>query len=547
MTLDEVLDRRTKEQRTLYPSLDDAGKLYFWERACLEDFPTLVYILGYHDTGNFHIKEMEHIAEFRRLTDKPVRRIWLWARGHFKTSLISEAHSIDLILNNPDIRILIVSNTLDVSKKILSNIKSHFIGNNNFRSIFPKFCPKANKDGKVEFGTTEYFTVPNRTRHLKEPTCMIAGVGTNLTGLHFDVMIIDDLVTLDSVTNDTQIQASKDYYASLRQLFDNPTIPREEVIGTTYHFSDLYSELKIHPEFEKSIIPVLRDGSPTFPERFSVDGINAILNDPSVGPRQFYSQYMLNPVNPADSVFNNDWLVYYTPNELPYGYEFILVDPASTQKKKSDYTVIQHWLVDATGTAWLKNGIRDKLTSYQRIDKLLLMVKSAQNLKYVKYETLGGRHGDLEVIEQKKREQGIDFFVREVRATNASKRDRIEQRLVGQYHARKVRLPLSCVFKSVYDGKVYNFTELLKMEYLQFPHTEHDDILDCQSFLYEEQLIKPRSQRMPRDINKKPTADEEDREYQAHKSLLSAYPMLTQEQARDRMFYLKLRKMMSGA
>ena len=78
------------------------------------------------------------------------------------------------------------------------------------------------------------------------------------------------MVTKDSVSNDTQIQISKDYYASLRQLFDNPTIPREYVIGTPYHFNDLYAEIKNNKNFYKSFIPCKsKDNKIAFPERFS--------------------------------------------------------------------------------------------------------------------------------------------------------------------------------------------------------------------------------------------------------------------------------------
>ena len=115
---------------------------------------------------------------------------------------------------------------------------------------------------------------------------MVAGVGTELTGLHFDYMKLDDLVSDKSVTNEEQIQSSKDFYGSLRQLFDNPEIPKEDVIGTPYHFADLYSSevdgLLFNEEFEHSLLPAIgkmdidrnaklriRDGEEVnFPERF---------------------------------------------------------------------------------------------------------------------------------------------------------------------------------------------------------------------------------------------------------------------------------------
>ena len=272
------------------------------QRRYLSSFPDFVELMGFKDVGEFHLAELNKLGN-----NSGNRRLWLWARGHFKTSLITEAHTVFLLVGNPDIRLLVVSNTLEIAKTMLRNIKDQFIKNEAFRDIFFDFVPEPNKDGKIEFGTTESFVLPNRKRVLKEPSVMCAGVGTNLTGLHFDYMKIDDLVTKDSVTNDNQINLSKEYYASLRQLFDNPMVPKEDVIGTTYHFNDLYADLVKNPDFEKSIIPI-RDafGKIYFHERFTEEGISQLENDPSLGPYAFSSQYLLNPVNPKDIKFKEE-------------------------------------------------------------------------------------------------------------------------------------------------------------------------------------------------------------------------------------------------
>lgn len=474
LSTDQVNDLNTLTNRE--------DKRLLIQKFVLSNFPLLVYILGYRDLGEFHKEQLKEIAK----EDSP-RRLWLWARGHFKTSLIAEAHSVFLILKNPDIRILIVSNTLEIAKKVLGNIKSHFVVNTEFRYFFKEWCPVASEDGKIEFGTTENFTVPNRARSLKEPTVMCAGIGTNLTGLHFDWMKIDDLVTRDSVSNDTQILVSKDYYASLRQLFDNPTKPREDVIGTTYHFADLYSQLQKNEEFSKSFIPAKKEGKIMFSERFSEEGLDKILHDPSVGPYEFSSQYMLNPINPLDAKFKEEWIAYY--DTLPEGMaEYICVDPASTQKKKSDFTVLERWGVDFNGRHYLLEGVRDKLTSFQRIDRLFEMASHARHLKWVKYEVLGGRHGDLEHIHKKMLDKKVWFQIKETKATSAAKADRIEQRLVGPFHAGIILLPRNLTYRSEYDGKTHDFIQEYKLEYLQFPFTEHDDILDCHSQMFEERV-----------------------------------------------------------
>lgn len=285
-------------------------------------------VMGYKDLGEIHKGLCMKLSEVHILNNSSVRRIWLWARGHFKTTLITNAHTIWLIINNPNIRILIGSNIVSNASKILGEIKAHFIHNPIFRELYPEFCPKPNKEGKIEWGTGEQFTVRNRTEVHKEPTCMVAGVGTELTGLHFDYMKLDDLVTDKSVTNDEQIQASKDFYGSLRQLFDNPEIPREDIIGTPYHFNDLYNSVEdgllFNEEFDYSLLPakgqmtidrlaklrVHTGDEVNFKERFSEEGLDLILKDPSVGPYIFSCQYQLSPLDPSKQEFKEEWITY---------------------------------------------------------------------------------------------------------------------------------------------------------------------------------------------------------------------------------------------
>ena len=486
-----VIDLLSPSEQKDYLSLESPeSRRLFYQQFFKRNFGAFVWLLGYRDLGAFHKEQLHRIAEFRTLEDIPIRRLWLWSRGFFKTSLITEAHTLWLIVNNPNIRILIVSFSLEVAKKPFGVLRNHLIGNEDFRYFFREFCPVPNKEGKIEFGTTEYFVIPNRTKSLKEPTVMCAGVGTNITGLHFDVQKIDDLVNKDSVSNDTQIQASKDYFSLLGPIFDNPTCPHQDVIGTIYHFNDLHSVILKNEKFSSSIIPVYNDrGVFAFPERISQEAFEKeILGDPNNNPYDIQSQYLLNPINPADAKFKEEW--WKTYDDLPSGLaEYILCDPASTQKKKSDYTVIEVWGVDSEYNYYLLDGLRDRLRANDRVRAYVSMAKKLKRLKGAKYEELGGRQGDLENINDEFIKQHIHISVKPTKNTTATKVDRIEQRLVGQFHAGKIYFPKSILKRSEFDGKTYDFVQQYKLEFLQFPFSEHDDILDCHSQLFDGDFI----------------------------------------------------------
>lgn len=487
MNLNDIILSQSEQDEFNLIKSDKIKRLYMQE-FFKKDFKAFVDLLGYRDTGAFHEREMDIISTSRHL-GPPVRNLWLWSRGFFKTSLITEAHTLWLIVNNPNIRILIVSYTIEVAKKPLGAIRNHLTSNAGFRYYFKEFCPKPNKEGKIEFGTTENFTIPNRTKAYKEPTVMCAGVGTNITGLHYDWMKIDDLVTKESVSNDTQIQASKDYYSLLRPLFDNPTVPREDIIGTIYHFNDLHCSMRKNKDFRQSFIPVYDDDGFKFPERIDKAGFDMICNDPNMNPYDVQSQYLLNPIDPAQRKFKDEWVKYY--DSLPEGLsEYVLGDPASQVQKKNDYTVLERWGVDKDMNFYLLDGIRDKLLSDDRVSLYTSMAKQSKNLKGARYEVTGGRHGDLENIRKEFIKQSVHIEPKETKSTIASKVDRIEQRLVGKFHAGKVFLPREMKKVSKFDGKTYDFVQEYLLEFRQFPFSEHDDILDCHSQLFDGNYIQ---------------------------------------------------------
>src|SRR3990167_7845001 len=136
------------------------------------------------------------------------------------------------------------------------------------------------------------------------------------------------------------------------------------------------------------------------------------------------------------------------------------------------------------------------------MDAIVSMASKCKRLAGVKYEVLGGRHGDLELLKEYFLKAGLPIVPIETKETAAAKVDRIEQRLVSRVFNKQVFFPVNIFFKSLYDGKVKDFVQEYKLEYLQFPFTEHDDCLDCHSQLYEEHLM------LVKGLNEKPVVEE---------------------------------------
>ena len=98
------------------------------------------------------------------------KNLFLYPRGHLKSTVITVAHSVQWIINYPNVRILITTATQDLGVDFVRQIKSHFQTNDTFRSLFPELCPKAASDGKIpELGNQEAFTIPGRDNENKKP------------------------------------------------------------------------------------------------------------------------------------------------------------------------------------------------------------------------------------------------------------------------------------------------------------------------------------------------------------------------------------------
>lgn len=411
-----------------------------------------------------------------------LQRLWLWARGHFKTTIIDIAHTIQLLLIDPNLRILNANNKLDSAKETLLVIKNQFMYNEKFRLLFPEYCPKATEEGKVDWGTSVSITLPNRTNlGLKEGSVECAGVDTGLISRHYDYMKKDDLVTDKSVTTDEQIQASINWDRLSISLFEIPEKGFTDWSGSRYDYRDLYGHLLKRPGISRSIVGSgYSQGKPVFPQRFSIGGLEKIKSDQ--GSRIFFAQYELQPISPEEQVFRDEWIEKCTYKKFPSTYAIsILVDPASRVKKRSDFTGV---IVHAIGPKrkWhVVDGAFDKLNAPQRCKLVFKLAKKWRtHLRYVSYETIGFQETDKVMLERMMREKNYFFHIEPVNSQPVSKISRITG-LSPLYEHQAILLPEKLMYFSTYENREIDLVEKLKYMLARFPQCEYMDLLDAQA------------------------------------------------------------------
>lgn len=450
------------------------------------------------DAGKAVISELKEeigaeyykFGRWASIDEEANERLFLLHRGAFKTTLVSVAHVIQLMLLWPNIRILICSHKKEGgSEPILRSVRQHFQGNEKLQALFPEFIPPKNSKGIREWGTQDAVTLVNRRgRVLAEQTVECAGLTTDVTGRHYDYIKNDDLVTQESVTNESMIQKLRAFKARQVFLFDRPETGITDNIGTIYHFNDLHNRMKGMSGITKVIMPVWDEaGVPVFYERFSAEGIRKIRDSGTMTSYDFSCQYELNPVPTEDQVFKPEWLdrlgFFYRPEEirdLSLRIE-IYVDPATTRRKQSDYTAFFIVGVDHERRKWLLEIFRDKLNVEERTN--LVLEKAMQYKRHrVHYETIGFQDTDKEIIRQKALASKYHLEIIEIKASRQSKEDRIRG-LQVMYERGEIRWPEKFIYYSRYHRERQDMIELLRDEMLMFPKCEHDDMLDVHSFM----------------------------------------------------------------
>lgn len=162
-------------------------------------------------------------------------KLILMPRGHLKSSIVTVGWTIQQILRNPNLRILIRNAVWDKSRMMLGQIQG-YLEDGPLPILFGKF--RNNKS----LWTKDAFTITHRkSKTGKEPTLMTAGLETSLTGYHFDIIIDDDLVDLENSNSKEQIQKVIRVYNDSFNLVDRGG--QHVLIGTRWNVRDLYGHV----------------------------------------------------------------------------------------------------------------------------------------------------------------------------------------------------------------------------------------------------------------------------------------------------------------
>ena len=433
-------------------------------------------------------KDMLHpwIYERCREVEKdPYGYLDLWAREHYKSTIITFGKTIQDILVDPEMTTGIFSHTRPIAKAFLRQIMRELENNQVLYGAFPdilwgkdiKDAPKWSEDEGI---------ILRRKTNPNEATVEAWGVVDGQpTSKHFRKLLYDDVVVRDSVTNEEMMKKTMEQLEMSYNLGQVGGV--RQFVGTRWHWSDAYRTILDRGTAKPRLYPGKEGGEETGKSVYWPEEVHTAKRR-DMGPYSYASQILLNPRADALQGFDRSWLRRYKQVEMSKWMRmsrYLLVDPASSKKKSSDYTTMGVICLGTDSNYYLADGIRDRLNLTERADRLFNLHRKWKIRHPVRYEKYG-MQADIEHIKSRQEQENYRFDIVEV-GGQTKKEDRIG-RLIPIFEQGRFYIP-EHLFYTTYEKVVTDLMhDFVEEEYAPFPVGLHDDFLDMLSRIAEPDL-----------------------------------------------------------
>lgn len=467
--------------------------------------------------GDIHKEVFNWLGQYKLFSgdDATSNKLVLLPRAHLKSHMVATATAW-LITRHPEITILYLSATAELAELQLLAIQN-IMASDVYQRYFPEYINP--QEGKREKWNQRKFSIDHEERKMegvRDPTVATAGLTTNTTGWHADVIVADDLVVPENAyTEDGRALVTKksSQFTSIR----NPggfTI----AAGTRYHPSDVYETFKnqVYEVFddEGSLIDkkpvwsikeytVETDGFFLWPKVVRPSDQKVFGFDKNVLARikgeyedavQFFAQYYNNPNHTGSNRISRDCFQYYNPKYLKresgsWYYKnnrlnvYAAIDFAFSLSKAADNSAIVVIGIDCENNIFVLDIDLFKTDKISGYFSRIVDLHSRWDFKKLRAEVTVAQSIIVRDLKDKMKEEGLTISVDEFRPMKkeGSKEERIAAALEHRYENRQMW------------HREGGFTPILE-EQLILARPKHDDCKDALASAVEI-AVKPKQTR----------------------------------------------------
>lgn len=443
-------------------------------QAAEDDLYVFIHLVSpYRVLGDVH----KELIEWWVNPDTKVNQLALLPRDHQKSAMIAYRVAWELT-KDPTLTFLYLSATATLSIKQLSFIKQIFIS-----PIYRRYWPEMVKadEGKRALWNVNEIMVdhPDREKYgVRDASITACGINKVITGLHYNVVVFDDVVVKENSSNIEGRRKLVENYSLVASVAT--TDSKEWVVGTRYSPNDLYNDMMLMKESFYSAdgeiereVPVYdvfdrvledspdRDGTGTYlwPRCQSPSGkwygfdINQRARKYAkyLDKAQFYSQYYNDPTDSSNLNVDPSCFQYYNKEaiNLKKGQWYIghnklnvyaAVDFAYSISSTADYTCIIVVGIDARSNIYILDILRFKTDRPSVIFDNIVRMNSKWFFRKIRAEVNGPQKGIVNQIKEKREETNQYFSIDEfsVNRHMGTKEDRFRAQLYPRYDDKKI-------------------------------------------------------------------------------------------------------------
>lgn len=468
--------------------------------------------------GDVHyeiFKWMQEYYLFGQGNSLSSNKLIMLPRAHLKSHMVA-TWCAWVITRHPEVTILYTSATAELAETQLFAIQNIFLSR-EYQRYFPEYINP--QEGLRERWSQRKLSVDHRKRKqegIRDATISTAGLTTNTTGWHADIIVADDLVVPENAyTEDGRESVSKkaSQFTSIRNAGGFTM-----ACGTRYHPADIYAVWKEqqydiynnegevvdrNPVWDIKEYVVEEDSIFIWPRTIRHDG-KAFGFDLQVLSRiraeysdriQFYAQYYNNPNDPGSNRIDRSKFQYYDKKFLKQqdGYWFFKgrklnvyasIDFAFSLSKKSDYSAIVVIGIDDEGYIYVLDIDRFKTDKIAEYFKRVAALHSKWEFRKLRAEVTVAQQVIVRDLKENMRQEGLRLSIEEYRPTR--KEGNKEERIASALEHRYDNL-------AIWHHRG-GYTDVLEEE-LVLARPPHDDVKDALASAVEI-AVKPKKQRM---------------------------------------------------